>query len=198
MSKHIFSTATDLPQFSDRMSGAFNEHSQKHEEQKLQLSRIARCVKDLHDRYQGPNPKDMQAQFMKLILRVNEINMQLTELRDRPPAASWAPKWWHRVGKDPGRSLGTQIPQSKDESLEILLLVFLALLTLRGLVSRLLLLGHLFRRRLPPSLAGIPLERGPLRGMQTLPLIIGPGVLIRNCGKSVCEDCFDHDCNSFF
>ena len=66
------------------MSGALNEHSQKHEEHKLQLSRIA---KDLHDRSQGPNPKDMQAQSMKLVLRVNEINMQLTELRDRPPAA---------------------------------------------------------------------------------------------------------------
>ena len=78
--------ATDLRQFSDRMSGALNEHSQKHKEHKLQLSRIARCVKDLQDRSRGRNPKDMQAQFMKLVLRVNEINMQLTELRERPPA----------------------------------------------------------------------------------------------------------------
>ena len=44
--------ATDLRQFSDRMSGALSEHSQKHDEHKLQLSRIARCVKDLHDRSQ--------------------------------------------------------------------------------------------------------------------------------------------------
>ena len=76
--------ATDLRQFSDRMSGSLNKHSPKHEEHKLQLSRIARCVKDLHDGSQGPNPKDMQAQVMKLVLRVNEINMQL---RERPPAA---------------------------------------------------------------------------------------------------------------
>ncbi|CAJ1373943.1 unnamed protein product [Effrenium voratum] len=69
--------ATDLKQFSDRMSGALNENSQKQEEFKLQLSRIARCVKDLHDKSLGPNPRDMQEQFMKLVLRVNEINMQI-------------------------------------------------------------------------------------------------------------------------
>ena len=71
--------ATDLKQFSDRVSGALNENTQRQEEFKLQLSRIARC--------QGPYPRDMQAQFMKLVLRVNEINMQLAELREQPPAA---------------------------------------------------------------------------------------------------------------
>ena len=79
--------ATDLKQFSDRMSGALNENSQKQEEFKLQLSRIARCVKDLHDKSLGPYPRDTQEQFMKLVLRVNEINMQIAELREQPPAA---------------------------------------------------------------------------------------------------------------
>ena len=69
------------------MSGALNENSQKQEEFKLQLSRIARCVKDLHDKSLGPNPRDMQEQFMKLVLRVNEINMQIAELREQPLAA---------------------------------------------------------------------------------------------------------------
>ena len=76
--------ATDLKQFSDRMSGALNENSQKQEEFKLQLSRIARCVKDLHDKSLGPYPRDTQEQFMKLVLRVN---MQIAELREQPPAA---------------------------------------------------------------------------------------------------------------
>ena len=79
--------ATDLKQFSDRVSGALNENSQKQEEFKLQLSRIAKCVKDLHDKSLGPNPREMQEQFMKLVLRVNEINMQIAELREQPPAA---------------------------------------------------------------------------------------------------------------
>ena len=79
--------ATDLKQFSDRMSGALNENSQKQEEFKLQLSRIARCVKGLHDKSLGPYPRDMQEQFMKLVLRVNDINMQIAELREQPPAA---------------------------------------------------------------------------------------------------------------
>ena len=79
--------ATDLKQFSDRVSGALNENSKKQEEFKLQLSRVAKCVKDLHDKGLGPNPRDMQEQFMKLVLRANEINMQIAELREQPPAA---------------------------------------------------------------------------------------------------------------
>ena len=76
--------ATDLKQFSDRMSGALNENSRKQEEFKLQLSRIARCVKDLHDKSLGSF--HMQEQFMKLVLRGSEINMQIAELREQPPA----------------------------------------------------------------------------------------------------------------
>ena len=94
----------------------------KHEEHKLQLSRIARS--------QGPNPKDMQAQFMNLVLRVNEINMQWAELRARPPAAYESPSGgiasstgsWEKSGDTDSFHQG-RIPT-------ILLLVLLASLTL--------------------------------------------------------------------
>ena len=160
--------ATDLRQFSDRMSGALNEHSQKHDEHKLQLSCVARCVKDLHDRSQGPNPKDMQAQFMKLVLRVNEINMQLTKLRERPPAAHASPSG----GAASGARAGSWEKSGDTDSL------------VQGRVHRgsppraaraadsarprLLLLDHLHHHRLRPFLAGIPLE--PRLGLLAMPL----------------------------
>ena len=61
--------ATDLRQFSDRMSGAL-------------------------DRSQGPNPKDMQAQFMKLVL---------------PPMLPQVVALHRAPERDPGRNLGIQV-----------------------------------------------------------------------------------------
>ena len=52
----------------------------------------------------------------------------------------------------------------------------------RDLLHLHLLQGHPHRHHQPPSSAGIPLERGPLLGLPALPLITGPGVLMRSPG----------------
>ena len=102
--------------------------------------------------------RDMQAQFMKLVLRVN---MQLTELRERPPAA--------RASSSAGAVSGTGAGswEKSGKFLEALL-VMLTSPTLQGLLHLLLLLGRLHHHRLLPFLAGIPLERGPPLGLQAL------------------------------
>ena len=206
--------ATDLKQFSDRMSGALNENSQKQEEFKLQLSRIARCVKDPHDKSLGPYPRDMQEQFMKLVLRVNEINMQIAELREQPPAAcaSSSAGAASVAGTGPWEKSGDTDPLAQGRAP-------------RGSPPRDARIVSSARPPPPPPPSAPPpspsapiFGRDPSRTRAVAraagaapdnrarcaheepghPQHREPRYPCRSCGKSVCEDCFDHDCNSCF
>ena len=205
--------ATDLKQFSDRVSGALNENSKKQEEFKLQLSRVVKCVKDLHDKSLGPNPRDMQEQFMKLVLRVNEINMQIAELREQPPAAcgSSSAGAASTAGTGSWEKSGDTDPLTQGR-------------TPKGSPPRDVRTVSSARPPPPPPPSGPPppspsapiFGRDPSR-TRAISWAAGaapdnrarcaheepghpqhrePRYPCRSCGKSVCEDCFDHDCNS--
>ena len=207
--------ATDLKQFSDRVSGTLNENSQKQEEFKLQISRIAKCVKDLHDRSLGPNPRDMQEQFMKLVLRVNEINMQIAELREQPHAACGS----SNVGAASTAGTGTWEKSGDTDPLT-------QGRAPRGSPPRDARTVSSARPSPPPPPSGPPppspsppiFGRDPSRTRAIAraagaapdnrarcaheepghPQHREPRYPCRSCGKSVCENCFDHDCNSCF